>query len=94
MSGLIGGLDWVFDGGLALLLAAVAWWAVHARHLFTGAIFYVVYGLLMAVAWVRLGAPNVALAEAAIGAGVTGVLLMGALARLSEPREGDRERED
>jgi uncharacterized MnhB-related membrane protein len=38
----------------------------------------------MALAWVRLAAPDVALAEAAIGAGLTGALLMAALARLRE----------
>jgi len=38
----------------------------------------------MALDWVRLAAPDVALAEAAIGAGLTGALLMAALARLGE----------
>jgi len=38
----------------------------------------------MALDWVRLAAPDVALAEAAIGAGLTGALLMAALARLRE----------
>lgn len=32
-------------------------------------------GTLAAVAWARLGAPDVAMAEAAIGAGLTGALL-------------------
>jgi len=36
----------------------------------------------MALSWVRLDAPDVALAEAAIGAGLTGALLLAALARL------------
>ncbi|MFP3943275.1 MAG: Na(+)/H(+) antiporter subunit B [Alphaproteobacteria bacterium] len=31
---------------------------------------------LAAVAWARLGAPDVAMAEAAIGAGLTGALLL------------------
>ena len=33
----------------------------------------------MAVAWVRLRAPDIALAETAIGAGLTGVLLLDAV---------------
>ena len=37
--------------------------------------------------WVRLGAPDVALTEAAIGSGLTGALLLGAAARL-RPSEG------
>jgi uncharacterized MnhB-related membrane protein len=36
----------------------------------------------MALAWARLDAPDIALAEAAIGAGLTGALLLTALARL------------
>lgn len=45
--------------------------------------FFIAFGLLMALAWVRLQAPDVALAEAAIGAGLTGALLLAALSRLN-----------
>ncbi|HSO06927.1 MAG TPA: hydrogenase subunit MbhD domain-containing protein, partial [Pelomicrobium sp.] len=41
-------------------------------------------GLLLALFWVRLAAPDVALTEAAIGGGLTGVLLIGAAARVRE----------
>jgi multisubunit Na+/H+ antiporter MnhB subunit len=43
---------------------------------------FVVTGLLVALSWVRLGAPDVALAEAAIGAGLTGALLLRSARRL------------
>jgi multisubunit Na+/H+ antiporter MnhB subunit len=43
---------------------------------------YVAYGLLLALVWVRLFALDVALTEAAIGSGVTGVLLISAAVRL------------
>jgi len=36
----------------------------------------------LSLAWVRLSAPDVALAEAAIGAGLTGALLLAALRRI------------
>ncbi|GAB6059089.1 hydrogenase subunit MbhD domain-containing protein [Desulfonatronum parangueonense] len=42
-------------------------------------ILFIAFGLFTALTWVRLGAPDIALAEAAIGAGVTGVLLMDAI---------------
>ena len=49
---------------------------------------YIVYGLLLALVWVRLFALDVALTEAAIGGGVTGVLLISAAVRLRrESRE-------
>lgn len=72
----------VLDGLLCLLLVAVAWSAVAIRDLFAAIMFLIVYGLFVAVAWVRLDAVDVALAEAAIGAGLTGVLLVRASARL------------
>jgi multisubunit Na+/H+ antiporter MnhB subunit len=43
---------------------------------------FVVTGLLVALSLVRLGAPDVALAEAAIGAGLTGALLLRSAWRL------------
>ena len=49
---------------------------------------FVVYGLLVALAWVRLSAVDVALTEAAIGSGVTGMLLLSAAARLRPAEVG------
>ena len=72
-------LDIVFDLALCLIVISIAASAVAGRDPFGGVALYVVYGLLLSVAWVRLGAIDVALAEAAIGAGLTGVLLMGAV---------------
>jgi multisubunit Na+/H+ antiporter MnhB subunit len=47
---------------------------------------FLVFGLVLAVVWARLGAPDVALAEAAIAAGVTGALLLDAVTE--RPRRG------
>ena len=71
-----------FDTGLAVLVLAVASWTIAARETFAAAIGFVAYGLLLALVWVRLAAPDVALTEAAIGSGVTGGLLLGACTRL------------
>jgi multisubunit Na+/H+ antiporter MnhB subunit len=43
---------------------------------------FVAFGLVAALIWARLGAPDLALAEAAIGAGLTGVLLLHAARQL------------
>ena len=72
----------VFDIGLALLIVAVAVWTIAARDTFAAVIGFVALGLLLALAWVRLAAPDVALTEAALGSGVTGVVLLGASTRL------------
>jgi multisubunit Na+/H+ antiporter MnhB subunit len=67
---------------LATVVLSVAVWTVAARETFAAVAGFVAYGLLLALVWVRLGAPDVALTEAAIGSGLTGALLLGAAARL------------
>jgi multisubunit Na+/H+ antiporter MnhB subunit len=71
-----------FDTGLALLVLGVAVWTIAARDTFAAVIGFVAFGLLLALVWVRLAAPDVALTEAAIGSGVTGGLLLSASAGL------------
>lgn len=67
-----------FDLVLCALILGAAALAVFGRDLFGSIVFFIVYGVLIALAWISLGAVDVSLAEAAIGAGVTGVLLIGA----------------
>lgn len=74
--------DFAFDALLCLLLAGAAVSAVLGRDLFAAITFFVTYGILIGLAWLRLGAVDVALAEVAIGAGLTGVLLIGAWSTL------------
>ena len=71
-----------FDLGLAGLLIAIAASTVCARAAFVSLVLFMIYGLLLAIVWVRLSAVDVALTETAIGGGVTGMLLLGAAARL------------
>jgi len=70
------------DIGLAVLIVAVAIWTIAAPDLFAAVVGYVAYGLLLAFVWIRLYAPDVALTEAAVGGGVTGVVLITAGKRL------------
>ncbi len=73
------------DGLLALGIVGLALGALLTRDLFKGVVLFVGMGLLMALAWVRLNAPDLALAEAAIGAGLGGALLLAAVRRLAGP---------
>jgi uncharacterized MnhB-related membrane protein len=77
-------LQWGFDGMLVLALLWLAWQALRSPDLFKAIVLFIAFGLVMALAWVRLQAPDIALAEAAIGAGLTGALLLAALARLND----------
>lgn len=71
-----------FDIGLALLILALAVWTDAARDTFSAIVGFVAYGLLLALAWVRLRGLDVALTEAALGTGLTGAMLIGAATRL------------
>lgn len=72
----------VLDLGLVALVLTVATSAILAHDTFSATIAFVVYGLLAALVWVRLSAIDVALTEAAIGSGITGMLLLSAATRL------------
>jgi energy-converting hydrogenase B subunit D len=77
----------VLDATLVAVLLWLAWAALASRDLFRGIVLFMAFGLVLAMGWVRLGAPDVALAEAAIGAGLTGALLLATWGRL--PGKGD-----
>jgi len=84
-------LDWAFDITLALLLLWLAWRALASPGLFRSIVLFIAFGLVLGLAWARLGAIDIALAEMAIGAGVTGALLLAALARLRQQDRGARQ---
>jgi multisubunit Na+/H+ antiporter MnhB subunit len=64
---------------LAALVVGLGWAAVASVDLKRGVVLFIAFGLLLAIIWARLNAPDLALAEAAIGAGLSGALLLAAL---------------
>lgn len=81
--------DLLFDATLILLLLALAAAALHTQRLYTAIVLFIVFGLMLALTWARLGAVDLALAEAAIGTGLVGVMLLAAFAR-SDPEATTR----
>ncbi len=77
-------LQWVIDVMLSLVLLWLGWQMLRSPNLFKSIVLFIAFGLIMALAWMRLQAPDIALAEAAIGAGLTGALLLASLARLND----------
>ena len=73
----------VLDAALVVLVLDLAIWITAARSAYGAVVGFVAYGLVMALIWVRLAAVDVALTEAALGSGLTGLLLLGAAARLA-----------
>lgn len=71
-------LEWVLLGVLILCALAVS----ASRNLLNSVIIFMGYSLVMSVLWVLLQAPDLAVTEAAVGAGVTSVLFFLALRRV------------
>jgi energy-converting hydrogenase B subunit D len=66
---------------VTLLLIVCALAVERMRDLLAAVIIFAAYSLLMAINWQLLGAPDVAITEAAVGAGVTTLLLITAVRR-------------
>lgn len=79
--------DLVLAPGIVALVAVL----LHIRDIFASIVLFIIFSLLMAVAWVRLDAIDIALAEAAIGAGITGALLLNALGDVAVRGAGECE---
>ena len=76
----------LLDALLILVLLGLAWATLESRDPRRGVVLFIAFGLVLALVWARLAAPDVALAEAAIGAGLSGALLLAALR--DEPEAG------
>lgn len=79
-------MTFVFDLLLALSLLWSAWRTLATPRLDRALVLFIIFGLLMSLAWARLAAPDIGLAEAAIGAGLTGALLLDAYGVLGRRR--------
>lgn len=75
---------------VAVLLAAAS--ACLTTDRTRSAMAFLVFGTLLSLWWAHAGAPDVALAEAALGTGVTGALFIDALTRSRAERENSRSR--
>ncbi len=76
-------IDVVLAGGVITLAAL----SLVVRQVFTAIVLYISLGLMVTIIWTRLNAWDVAIAEAAIGAGLTGALLLVAWRRLHEKED-------
>src|SRR5437868_7996420 len=75
---------------LAILFLSLALWTIVARDTFAAVAGFIPYGLLLTLVWLQLSAIDVAMTEAAIGAGLTGALLIGAASRLRKTEAAAR----
>lgn len=75
-------LEIALDLLLIISILVVAWMSIFSASLFQCIVFFICLGLLLTIAWGQMGAYDVAIAEAAIGAGITGALSLAAWHRI------------
>jgi energy-converting hydrogenase B subunit D len=83
----------LFDAVLLVTLLGLALAAVLSPEPRRAVMLFIAFGLWLALVWARLHAPDVALAEAAIGAGLGGALMLAAARRAARARRQDAEAE-
>ena len=76
---------------LFLIFCAVA--AIRARYLLASVIIFMSYSSVMAILWLLLESPDLAITEAAVGAGVTSLLFFLALRRVNALKGVEKDEE-
>ncbi len=64
---------------LFLVVCAIA--VAQIRDMLSAVIVFASFGLIMAIVWQQLSSPDVAMVEAALGTGVTTLLLIAAISK-------------
>ena len=63
------------------------------NNLLVSLIIFTAYGLVMSVIWLFLESPDLAITEAAVGAGITSILFFITLVKVNKMNEGDNSNE-
>ena len=71
----------IFNFVLVIFLIICALAVQHTDDLVGSIIIFASYSLIMAILWLLLAAPDIAMTEAAIGAGVTTILFLVVISR-------------
>lgn len=64
------------------------------KNLLVSLIVFMVYSVLMSIIWALLQAPDLAITEAAVGAGISGVLMFVTLKKLRDIRKKAEDEEE
>lgn len=72
---------------LLSLLVVCAVSTVFTKRLLTAVVIYMSFSLIMSIIWVLLQAPDLAITEAAVGAGITSILYFVTLDKIKKMEE-------
>ena len=81
----------VFEAILLLSLIGCAVSVAFTKDLLTSIIIFMSYSLIMCVIWLLLESPDLAVTEAAFGAGVTSILFFVTLKKIRAIRKEDQD---
>lgn len=86
----------IFEGILFLFLIVCAVSVSFSRNLLSSIIIFMSYSLIMSIIWILLESPDLAITEAAVGAGVTSILFFITLKKIHaiSDMEKDRPKEE
>lgn len=83
----------VFEMILLGFLIVCALAVSFSKNLLNSILVFMSYSLVMAIIWILLESPDLAITEAAVGAGVTSLLFFVTLKKIHAIREEDKEDE-
>ena len=72
----------IFEIILLVFLVICAFCVLKSKNLFVAAIIFMAYSLIMSIIWALLQSPDLAITEAAVGAGITGILIFVTLKKI------------
>lgn len=80
--------QYILLGFLVVCAVAVSF----SKNLLNSILIYMSYSLIMSIIWILLESPDLAITEAAVGAGVTSVLFFATLKKIHAMKEDDQEK--
>lgn len=83
----------VFEYILLLFLVVCAISVSFSKNLLNSILIFMSYSLVMSIIWILLESPDLAITEAAVGAGVTSLLFFVTLKKIRGMKEEDEEDE-
>ncbi len=83
----------IFQYVLLLFLLVCAVSVSFSRKLLNSILIFMSYSLIMSIIWILLESPDLAITEAAVGAGVTSVLFFATLKKIRAMREENEDDE-
>lgn len=84
----------VFTCILLIFLIVCAISVSFSKNLLNSILIYMSYSLIMSVLWIVLESPDLAITEAAVGAGVTSILFFVTLKKIQAIMKSDEEEEE